>query len=126
MKLLFYLDYIYIQSFKSIVINKKGVLNTSIFYASYIFSDFIGFFLNVISIIINYRILKNIYYYAAVFVLCFILIFYFYEVKNRRENVIGDFENYKKTFYVDILLFISVFLFFFSIYLTNEYFTPTS
>ena len=63
--------------------------------------------------------MKNVFYNLILFVLCYALNYLIYEKYKRRDLVLKE-SKIISVFLVNILFFISAFLFFLSIYLNNE------
>lgn len=114
-----FFDIIYFSLFNDIVINKKNTSFGVLFFASFIYMNLLSIFLNVLSILIDYRILKNISYNVTLYILIFIINYLIYEKFNRRKSI-----KIKaiKSVLINILFFVSAFLFFFTTYLNNELF----
>ena len=121
MKIINIVDFVFIQTYKNIVIQKKGLNSTVLFYTSYIYTSFIAFIVNIFSLLIDYRIFKNIFYIVLLYAIIFILVYFVYNKNNRKEIVFHKFNSYEKTYLIDFILLLLIFLFFFSIYLNNEY-----
>jgi len=116
-----YLDRLYLSIYKDIVVDKKNTISGVLFFVSFLYSNLFSFFLNILSIIINYRLMGNVFYNFILFVLIFILNFLVYERFKRRE-IIMKVHKIIPVFFINILFFISAILFFWSIYINNEFF----
>ena len=114
-----FFDRLYASIYKDIVINKKSTISGVLFFITFIYSNLFSFLLNMISIIINYRLMKNVFYNLILFVLCYALNYLINEKYRRRDLVLKE-SKIISVFLVNILFFISAFLFFLSIYLNNE------
>jgi hypothetical protein len=116
-----FFDRLYASIYKDIVINKESTISGVLFFITFIYSNLFSFLLNMFSIIINYRLMKNVFYNLILFILCYALNYLIYEKYGRRDLVMKD-SKIISAFFVTILFFISAFLFFLSIYLNNEMF----
>ncbi|CCG53473.1 Hypothetical transmembrane protein [Flavobacterium indicum GPTSA100-9 = DSM 17447] len=112
-------DIIYFSLYNDIVINKKNTSFGVLFFASFIYMNLISTFLNLLSILIDYRILKNVSYNLFIYILIFIINYIIYEKFNRIKSIKIKVI---KSLFINILFFVSAFLFFFTIYLNNEVF----
>lgn len=115
-----FFDRLYASIYKDIVINKKSTISGVLFFITFIYSNLFSFLLNMFSIIINHRLMKNVFYNLFLFILCYALNYLIYEKYKRRDFVLLKDCKIISTFFVNILFFISAFLFFLSIYLNNE------
>lgn len=114
-------DFFYINTY--LVNNKKqNITLSTVGIVSLFYADLIGFLINVISLIINYRIFKNVIYNVVLFLVLLFFIFFIYEIKKRKEKVLGNVLIIKNYFLIDILYFSSIVLLFYSIYLCNNKF----
>ncbi|SEQ16058.1 hypothetical protein SAMN05444005_10827 [Flavobacterium urocaniciphilum] len=120
MKLLGF-DYLYMMAYEDIVIKKKSQIFNMIFYLSLIYSEIVATFLNFVSIFIDYRIFKNVFYNVFLFILFVLFNYFIYEIKKRRLIIQKEYVFYK-TYYVDIIFLISGVVFVYSIYLNNKIF----
>jgi hypothetical protein len=114
-----YFDIIYYSIYKDIVITKKNSSFGVVFFATFIYSNLISTFLNIISILIDYRIMKNVNYNILLYILIFIINYVIYEKFNRCKIIKTKAV---KPIFINFLFFVSAFLFFFTIYLNNEVF----
>lgn len=117
-------DFFYINTY--IANNKRqNITLSTVGIVSLFYSNIIGFFINIISLILNYRIFKNIIYNIVLFLLCMSFNYYLYEIKNRKEKAKKDVFVLSKYFLIDILYFSAVILLIYSIYLCNNKFGIT-
>ena len=62
-----FFDRLYASIYKDIVINKKSTISGVLFFITFIYSNLFSFLLNMFSIIINYRLMKNVFYNLILF-----------------------------------------------------------
>lgn len=114
-----FFDIIYFSTYKDIVLDKKSTTFGVLFFVSFIYMNLLSALLNLLSILIDYRILKNVSYNLIIYLLIFIVNYLIYEKFNRRESIkIKTIPS----ILINILFFVSAFLFFYTIYLNNEFF----
>jgi hypothetical protein len=120
MKLLGF-DYLYMLTYEDIVVKKKSQIFNMILYLSLIYSEILSSFLNFVSLLVEYRIFKNVIYNIVLFIIFIILNYYIYEIKRRRIRIQKKYV-FHKTIYIDIIFVISGILFIYSIYINNKFF----
>lgn len=120
MKLLGF-DYLYMLTYEDIVIKKKSQIFNMILYLSLIYSEILSSLLNFVSLIVEYRIFKNVIYNVVLFFIFIIFNYYIYEIRRRRIRIQKNYV-FQKTFYIDIIFVISGIVFVYSIHINNKFF----
>ena len=89
---------------------------------SLFYSNLFGVVINFISILIDYRIFKNVFYNVGLFIIFLIINYIVYEYFKRREKKENNIKILKKYFIIDILYFFAFIMLFVSVYYCNEHF----
>ena len=114
-------DFFYINTFQennkrpNIILSTTGIV--SLFY-----SNILGTIINLLSILIDYRIFKNVVYNIVLFLMIIIINFTIYERFKRRVKLERNFIPIRKYIFIDILYFIAFIALFLSVYFCNKYF----
>ena len=114
-------DFLYINTYKNNNKNLYIILST-IGIVSLFYSNLFGVVINFISILIDYRIFKNVFYNVGLFIIFLIINYIVYEYFKRREKKENNIKILKKYFIIDILYFFAFIMLFVSVYYCNEHF----
>ena len=114
-------DFLYINTYKNNNKNLNIILST-IGIVSLFYSNLLGIVINFISILIDYRIFKNVFYNVVLFIIFLIINYIVYEYFKRREKKENNIKILKKYFIIDILYFFAFIMLFVSVYYCNEHF----
>jgi hypothetical protein len=114
-------DFLYINTYKNNNKNLNIILST-IGIVSLFYSNLFGVVINFISILIDYRIFKNVFYNVGLFIIFLIINYIVYEYFKRREKKENNIKILKKYFIIDILYFFAFIMLFVSVYYCNEHF----
>ncbi len=114
-------DFLYINTYKNNNKNLNIILST-IGIVSLFYSNLLGIVINFISILIDYRIFKNVFYNVVLFIIFLIINYIVYEYFKRRESKENDIKVLKKYFIIDVLYFFAFIMLFVSVYYCNEHF----